>query len=185
MKQMLEKWKSPSVNADPSSNFITSELIEAIRQTKSGKTPGLDLIHMEFILHAGKVTITWLQEFYSVCIRRLRIPKIWRRAVNIAIPKLNKSINDPKSYRPISLLCVPFKILERIIHTRLEPIINPQLPSEQAGFHHGRSIVDQVTLMTQDIEDSFQSKHKTGAVFLDLTAVYETCVGLPWLNSLN
>ena len=172
---MSEKWKSPRVDADLSSDFTTSELIEAIRQTKCGKTPGPDLIHPEFILHAGKVAITWLQKFYSTCIRRLRIPKIWRRAVIIAIPKPNKPINDPKSYRPISLLCVPFKILEYIIHTHLEPIINPQQPPEQAGFHRDRSTVDQVTLMTQDIEDSFQSKHKTGAVFLDLTAAYELC----------
>ena len=172
---MSEKWKSPSVDADLSSDFTMSELIEVIRQTKSGKKPGPDLIHPEFILHARKVAITWLQEFYSTCIRRLRISKLWRRAVVIAIPKPNKPIDDPKSYRLISLLCVPFKILERIIYTHLEPIIDPQLPPEQAGFHHGRSTVDQVTLMTQDIEDSFQSKHKTGAVFLDLTAAYDTC----------
>ena len=112
MKKMSEKWKSPSVDADLSSDFTRSELIEAIYRTKSGKTPGPDLIHLEFIPHAGKVAITWLQEFYSICIRRLRIPKIWRRAVVIVIPKLNKPIDNPKSYRPISLLCVPFKILE-------------------------------------------------------------------------
>ena len=160
MKQMSKKWKSLSVDVDLSSDFTTSELIEAIRRTKSGKTPGPDLIHPEFILHAGKVAITWLQEFYSTCIRRLRIPKIWSRAVVIAIPKPNKPIDDPKSYRLISLLCVPFKILEHIIHTRLEPIIDPQLLPEQAGFRRSRSTVDQITLMTQDIEDSFQSKQK-------------------------
>ena len=34
--------------------------------------------------------------------------------------------------------------------------------------------MDQVVLMTQDIEDCFEAKKKAGAVFLDLTAAYDT-----------
>ena len=52
--------------------------------------------------------------------------------------------------------------------------MDPQLPREQAGFRRGRSTIDQVTLLTQDIEDSFQEKHKAGVVLLDLTAAYDT-----------
>ncbi|KAJ3590141.1 hypothetical protein NHX12_008095 [Muraenolepis orangiensis] len=57
---------------------------------------------------------------------------------------------------------------------RIEPVVDPQLPREQAGFRRGRSTVDQVTLLTQDIEDSFQAKEKVGVVLLDLTAAYDT-----------
>jgi len=71
------------------------------------------------------------------------------------------------------MLCVLFKIFERIIYARVEPIIDTLLPKQQAGFRHGRSSVDQVTLLTQDIEDSFSAK-KAGAVFVDLTAAYDT-----------
>jgi len=48
-------------------------------------------------------------------------------------------------------------------------IVDPLIPQEQAGFRHGRSTVDQVTLLTQDIEDSYSAKKKAGAVFVDLT----------------
>ena len=88
--------------------------------------------------------------------------------------KPNKPAEDPKSHRPISLLCVPYKILERLIHSRIEPIVDPQLSQEQAGFRRGRSTVDQLMLLTQDIEDSFQYNKKAGVVFLDLTAAYDT-----------
>jgi len=71
----------------------------------------------------------------------------------------------------IPLLCVLFKILQRFIYARVDPIIDPLLPQEQAGFRHGRSAVDQVTLLTQD---SFSAKKKTRAVFVDLTAAYDT-----------
>ena len=79
------------------------------------------------------------------------------------------------------ILCVPFNILERLIYARVETIIDPLLPREQVNFPHGRSAVDQVTLLTQDIEDSFSAKKKAGAVFVDLTATYDTV----WHRSLT
>ena len=84
----------------------------------------------------------------------------------------NKPKNDPKSYRSISLLCIPFKLLERMIHGRINLIIDPQLPHEQAGFCKRRSTVDQVTLLTRDIEDCFEAKETAGADLVDLTAAY-------------
>ena len=93
----------------------------------------------------------------------------------VAIPKPGKPVGDPKSYRLISLLCVPYKILKRLIYARVQPLIDPLLPKEQAGFRRGKySTVDQVVLLTQNIEDSFEAKKKAGAVFIDLTAAYDT-----------
>ena len=92
----------------------------------------------------------------------------------MAIPKPKKPVEDPKSHRPISLLCVPYKILEGLIPARVEPILDSLLPREQAGFRRGKSTVDQTVLLTQNIEDSFEAKKKAGAVFVDLTAVYDT-----------
>jgi len=104
--------------------------------------------------------------------RQLKIPKIWRRAVIVAIPKPEKPLGALKSYRPISLVCAPFNILERLIYAEAEPIIDLLLPQEQADFRHGRSAVDQATLLTQNIEDSFSVKKKAGAAFVNVTAAY-------------
>ena len=52
------------------------------------------------------------------------------------------------------------------------------LPKEQAGFRRGKSTVDQVVLLTQNIEDFFEVKKKAGAVFVNLTAAYDTGHGL-------
>ena len=90
------------------------------------------------------------------------------------IPKPKNPVEDPKSYRPISLLCISYKILERLIHARVEPIVDPLLPREQARFRRRRSTVDQAVLLTQNIEDPFEAKKKAGAVFVDLTAAYDT-----------
>ena len=159
-----------TADANLSSDFTVEELEAAIKKVKSGKVPGRDNIHPEFVIHQSAKTTAWLCSFFTSCSRRSKLLKTWRLATVVALPKPNKLVQDPKSYRPISLLCVPFKILERLIHSR----IDPQLPREQAGFRRGRSTVDQVTLLTQDIEDSFQNNEWAGVVFLDLTAAYDT-----------
>ena len=63
--------------------------------------------------------------------------------------------------------------MERIIYNRISPVIDPQLPQEQAGFRPGRSTLDQVAKLTSDIEQAFDGNLKGGAVFVDLTAAYD------------
>ena len=111
----------------------------------------------------------------------LRLPKVWRRADIIAVLKPNKSADDAKNYRLISLLCVPLKLLEHLLLSRLDPVIHPQLPPEQAGFRHGRSTTDQDTLLTDDIEAGFEHNQKVGVALVDLTAAYDTV----WLRGLH
>ena len=161
--------------------MLQREFTASLQHLKPGKAPGPDSIFPEYIIHAGDALKSWLRDFLSSCLRRLKISMIWRRALVVAIPKPTKPVGDPKSYRPISLLCVPYKILERLIYARVEPLIDPLLPKEQAGFRRGNSTIDQVVLLTQNIEDSIEAKMKAGAVFIDLTATYDTV----WHRSLT
>ena len=135
-------WQAPGVDGFLSTPFTIQELMLAIHQLKSGKAQGPDNIPPKFLIHCCPRCLEWLRGFYSNYFSNLTIPKIWRNATTVvAIPKLNKPTNDPKNYRPISLLCVPFKLLEKLLLARLEPIIFPHLPDEQAGFRRGRSIL--------------------------------------------
>ena len=134
-REVSELWKIPTPpDHNISEEFSDNDLISALNLLKPGKAPDPDRICLEFILYVGKALKSWLCEFLSSCLNQLKIPKIWRRADAIAIPKPNKPQNDARSYRPISLLWVPYKILERLIHFRIEQIIDPHLPPEQAGF---------------------------------------------------
>ena len=100
------------------------------------------------ILHARSALKSWFRDFLNSCMRQLKIPKIWRRALVVAIPKPEKPLRDPKSYRPISLLCVPFEILERLIYVHVETIIDPLLPRKQAGFRHDEDQVQYFSAAT-------------------------------------
>ena len=131
-----------------SESFTFQEFVAALKNLKPGKAPDSDSIFLDLITHARAALQSWLCGFLSSCLRHLKIPKVWRKALVVAIPKPKKPVEGPKSYRSISLLSVPYKILKRIIHARVEPIVEPLFPWEQAGFRRKRSTVDQTILVT-------------------------------------
>ena len=57
---------------------------------------------------------------------------------------------------------------------RITPTVETVLSPDQAGFRKNHSTCDQVSALTTYIENGFQQNLKTGAVFLDLTAAYDT-----------
>jgi len=69
---------------------------------------------------------------------------------------------------------VCYKLLERLALQRISPTVEGLLSPDQAGYRKGRSTCDQVAALTTFIENGFQQNLKTAAVFLDLTAAYDT-----------
>ena len=114
--------------------FKPEQFAAALRRLKPWKSPGLDSILPEFILQAGSAHKSWFCDFLNSCMRPLKIPKIWRRALVVAISKPEKPLGDPKSYRPLSLLCVSFKILERLIYVRERNNHRPTAPTGAGGL---------------------------------------------------
>ena len=137
-QEVSDLWKATTPDAvNITDNFSQREFSAALQHLKPGKAPGPDSICSELILHAGAALKSWLRDFLFFCLRRLKIPKIWRRALVVAIPKPGKPVGDPKSYRPISLLCVSYKILKRLICAHVEPLIDPLL---RAGWVPTREV---------------------------------------------
>ena len=155
-------------------DFSVPEVHSAIRRLKLGKAPGPDGIHNEFFVQSGNAMIPWLTSFFNACYQNNRIPRVWHCANVIVLLKPGKHETSPQSYQPIFLLCSTYKLTERLLLCRINPIIDPLLPNDQAGFRQGRSTVDQVVRLMRSIEQSCHDKVVTGVVFLDLTAAYDT-----------
>jgi hypothetical protein len=77
---------------------------------------------------------TFSRYFEIIKFRKNKIPKLFKRAKVITILKLGKDGSDPTHSRPISLLSIVFKILERMILQRIQPLIDTVVPMSQAGF---------------------------------------------------
>ena len=154
--------------------FTMTELKDAMKHLKTGKASGLDGISSELIINFGPRALNWLLALYNYCATDLQIPKIWRKAKVVALLKPKKDPNAATSYRPISLLCITYKLYERLILTRITPTVEDHLTADQSGFRAGKSCVGQVLNLTQYVEDGFQAGVVTGAVLIDLTAAYDT-----------
>ena len=135
LKEVSELWRIPTP-ADKciSGDFSPEEFARSLQMLKPGKAPGPNTICPELIIHAGASLKSWLNSFLFSSMHQLKLPKIWRRALVVAIPNPMNPPGEAKSYRSISLLRVPFNIMERLIYARIEPIVDPLLPQEQAGF---------------------------------------------------
>ena len=154
--------------------FSRKELEEAIKQLKVGKAAGLDGITTEMILHFGENTREWILSMVNNSAESCAIPATWRKAKVVALLKSGKDPTIKKSYRPISLLSILYKMYERMLLARIFPNVEEKLTPDQAGFRPGKSCCDQLLNLTQFIEDGFEKKMITGAVFVDLTAAYDT-----------
>ena len=96
-QEVSDLWRATTPDAvNISNNFSQREFTAALQHLKPGKAPGPDSICPELILHAGAALKSWLRDFLSFCLRRLKIPKIWRRAVVVAIPKPGKPVGTQK-----------------------------------------------------------------------------------------
>jgi len=103
------------------------------------------------------------------------------------ILKPNKSPNDPANYRPISLLPILSKILEKILLRRLLPIIEAQeiIPHHQFGFRPHHSTIQQCHRVTDFIASSLELGEYCPGVFLDISQAFDRVWHLGLLSKLK
>ncbi|UYV85116.1 hypothetical protein LAZ67_X004617, partial [Cordylochernes scorpioides] len=127
------------------------ELDYALENTDLNKTPGPDGIHGQMISNLGKNGKEKLLDIFNNSWKTGKLPQDWKTATIIPIKKLDKSADDPKNYRPISLTSICCKLMEKIILRRLTYHLDTRnlLPKEQYGFRKGHGTIDQLLFFTQ------------------------------------
>ena len=87
-----------------------------------------------------------------------------------------KDKKDISNYRPISLLPIISKILEKVVHKNLYTFLekNKVLYASQYGFRKNRSTVNAITELVCHITNAFENKQNTLSVFLDLSKAFDT-----------
>lgn len=81
----------------------------------------------------------------------------FKKSKILAVLKPGKTADTAENFRPISLLSVTYKLLERTIYNRISPKIHKTIPVEQAAFTPNRSTTEQVLAMTMFIEHGSHS----------------------------
>ena len=110
-------------------------------------------IHLKHLGPHGLQTLTNIANYsYSHC----AIPDIWKMGKIITLLKPNKPPTQPASYRPITLLCTPSKVVERLILLKTAPHI-PLSPT-QHGYRQHHSTTTLLTNLTQRVQDGINTR---------------------------
>lgn len=133
------------------------EVRNAILALKKKKAPGPDSIKAEILQAIVSEITPDLTKVYNKCLRSGKFPNIWKQAEVVIIYKGDdKDPSLPKSYRPICLLNILGKVLERLICKKLTAHRENrgQLGPNQYGFRKGRSTEDAINRALWEVGDS-------------------------------
>ncbi|CAK9796609.1 Retrovirus-related Pol polyprotein from type-1 retrotransposable element R1 (Fragment) [Anthophora quadrimaculata] len=152
--------------------FEWNEVNDAVRMMKLRKAPGLDGVNAEMLRAIWAAIPECLMRVYDVCLRTSRFPDEWKRANVIALLKSPEKVRtDPASYRPISLLSVLGKTLERMMVKRVECKVRDSMCDAQHGFRRGRS-VETAWMRVKECVCRSERKYVLG-VFVDFKGAFD------------
>jgi exonuclease III len=169
---------APCVSAAEALNLTTIvlplEIKESLWSLKPFKAPGPDGLHPGFFQHC------WHQVGESVSKEVIQVfnsgkmPSYLNRTLIILIPKC-LGPETLSHFRPISLCNTVYKIVTKIIVSRIRPILNNLISPYQTAFVPGRRGVDNVIIAQELIHTIQKKKGRLGHFILkiDLEKAYD------------
>ena len=157
--------------------FISDEkILKIIRSLNSNKAHGWDEISVRMIKLSDAALVIPLKIIFTNCLRCGLFPEIWKYANVVPVHKKNEK-NVKGNYRPISLLPIFGKILEKLIYDSLYlhlascEILDPN----QSGFRQGDSTVNQLLSITHTIFKAFDCSPPLDvrSVYLDISKAFD------------
>ena len=100
-------------------------------------------------------------------------PELWKKATIIPLQK-DGNVHSVNNLCPISLLPLPSKIVEKIIHDRMIHHLETSgyLDSKQGGFRKNNSTINTVSYLTNDIYDGINQRDLTIATYIDMAKAF-------------
>jgi len=126
-------------------------------------------------------------KLFNLSIETGKVPHQWKISSVVPIPKSPQNTDNPRNYRPISLLPVISKLLERHIHSVVYNHLteNDLLAKDQWGFTAGKSTVTALISTFHEILQLLESGADISLVFFDLQKAFDTVPHLPLLQKLR
>ena len=114
--------------------ITVKDIIESISSLKNGKAAGPDGLSAEFYKKFQDLISPRLQTVYRYAYEQGKLPETLNESTITLIPKVDKDLEDPGSYRAIALLNTDQKILTKILSRRLSSVISKLIHYDQTGF---------------------------------------------------
>ena len=131
---------SDIIQESQNKQITKEEIYTALKQLPRNKTPGDDGLSVELYLALWDLLS---QPFYNAILQVYEEGIYYesaRRGVLNLIPKPGKDSRKLDNLRPITLLNVDYKIMEKAIANKMMPALEEIINSDQKGFMQGRRI---------------------------------------------
>ena len=159
------------------------EIKLALRNMPNNKSPGMDGYPAEFFkFFWNDIGIFVLRSFnYALHTGSLSITQ--KRGIITCIPKGEKPRQFMKNWRPITLLCVDYKLLSACLANRFNRILPDIISDTQKGFLKERFIGENTRLVF-DVMQQLEEQNQDGLIMLaDFEKAFDS-VEWPYLKKL-
>ena len=150
------------------------EIGKIINNLKSSKTCGLDNIDSYVLKLAAEELTPSITHIVNLSITKNLFPSLWKSSKVIPLFKKEDS-SLPKNYRPVSLLPIISKILERAVYNQLVKYLeeNGILHQSHHGFRKGHSTTTALLEMHSTWVEAVEADKITAVIMLDLSAAFD------------
>ena len=153
------------------SSDLFHEIMKLIHGLDVSKAKSLDGVSARMLKATASSIAPSLTKLFNLSISAGQFPASWKRARVVPIPKSSSRACNPSDYRPISLLSVLSKLLEKhfcfLIGEHLDE--HHPLSSSQWGFQKGKSTILALLSVTHDWLTQVDNKKKTCAAFSSIS----------------
>ncbi|GAB0090988.1 uncharacterized protein DMENIID0001_057790 [Sergentomyia squamirostris] len=157
--------------------IFTEERIKwAIHSFQAFKAPGWDGIYPALLQKGVELLLPHLSRIFRSSMALQYIPREWRRAKVIFIPKAGKAdATHPKSFRPICLTSFLLKTMEKVVdnYLRLTVLLDEPLHREQHAYRAGRGTETALYRLSDVITTSMEFGETTLCAFLDAEGAFD------------
>ena len=174
------------ISAETISDIILdpSEVYNVLFHLDPKKASGPDNISIRLLKECATSITTSLICLFNKSLQRGTLPSEWKLSNVIPIHKKgDKSFVE--NYRPISLLCVIAKVMERCIYNHLVDHIRKMISLAQHGFLRGKSCTGQLLSVLHRISKNLDSGKQTDILYFDIAKAFDTVDHNLLLNKLS
>ena len=166
--------KSNQANSFYMHPTVPSEILALISKLDIKKSPGDDEISGKLLKSCPALFSNLISHLANTVMVTGRYPQKLKLGKIIPIYKKNNKM-DPTNYRPISLLSVINKIIEKVIHKRLYEYFekNKIIYQYQFGFRHSYSTTMALIEITDQLREQIENKYVTMGIYIDLTKAFD------------
>jgi hypothetical protein len=155
--------------------FSPIEVREVLEKLDPNKAYNVGGIPTRIYKECASKLCSSLSLLFNLSLRISKLPAAWKLADVIPIYKKGAKAQIT-NYRPVSLLCVANKVLERCIFNYVYPVICNDIHKDQHGFMPYRSTVTNLVEFYQEVHKNINDKTQTDIIFLDLSEALTQCL---------